>query len=82
MTEILLAVVVGCVVVACFKAYHSARLLEKDAGVWERLQKAEEEKRRRRQEILGKVLLSGTRTAWGWLKGKAEDPSAKKEERS
>jgi hypothetical protein len=81
MATALLAVVVGVVVLACFKAYHSVKLLEKDPEAWERLQKVEEEKRRRRQEVLGKVLLNGTRTAWGWLKGKAEDLSAKKEQR-
>jgi hypothetical protein len=80
MTEILLAVVVGCVVVACFKAYHSAKLLEKDADAWERLQKVEEEKRRRRQEIAGKALLAGSRTVWGWVKGKPEKKDG--EERS
>ena len=77
MTEILLVVVVGCVVVACFKAYYNAKLAEKNPEAFERLRRVEEEKNRRRQEVLGTALLAGGRTVWGWIKGKAE----KKEEK-
>jgi hypothetical protein len=52
-------------VVNCFKAYVSAKLLEKDRELWSRLQGAEDEKRRRRQEMLGKAILAGWRMVFG-----------------
>ena len=77
MTEILLVIVGGAVVVACFKAYVGARLLERDPDAYAKWREAEEEKRRQRQELMGKVLVGGSRTAWGWVK----DKLGKKEER-
>ena len=72
MTEILLVLVIGVVVVVCFKAYHSVKLLEKDPEAFERLRGVEEERNRRRQEVLGKTLLAISRSVSGWIKGKAE----------
>jgi len=70
MKELLFLLVIGLIVLSCFKAYYSAKLLEKDAEAWERLQQVEDEKRRRRQEALGKATLHGVRTVWGWIKKK------------
>jgi hypothetical protein len=69
MTGLIVLVVIAVTVVNCFKAYQSARLLEKDSEAWSRLQQAEDEKRRRRQEMLGKAILGG----WRMLCGSKED---------
>lgn len=63
MTGLLIFAVIAWAAVACVKAYCSARLLEKDAAAWERLQQAEEQKRRQRQETLGHAALNAVRWA-------------------
>jgi hypothetical protein len=65
MTGLIILLVIAVTVVNCFKAYQSVRLLEKDPEAWSRLQQAEDEKRRRRQEMLGKAILAGWRLLWG-----------------
>jgi hypothetical protein len=74
MTPFLYTLVAGYVLVACVKGYHSAKLLEQDPEAWERLQHHEEEKRRWRQETLGKVTLAVARTVAGWFKRDTEEP--------
>ncbi len=69
MTGLIVLVVIAVTVVACFKAYQSVKLLEKDSEAWSRMQQAEDEKRRRRQEMLGKAILAG----WRLLCGKKDD---------
>ncbi len=59
MKELLFLLVIGLIVLSCF-----------NAEAWERLQQVEDEKRRRRQEALGKATLHGVRTVWGWIKKK------------
>jgi hypothetical protein len=73
MTTILVVIVIGCVVVTCFKAYYSARLLEKDPEAWSRLQQAEDEKRRQRQTMIGKALVFGWRTLCRNTEGSREE---------
>jgi hypothetical protein len=65
MTVLIVLLVVAITVVNCFKAYHSVKLLEKDPEAWSRLQQAEDEKHRRRQEMLGKAILAGWRLLYG-----------------
>jgi hypothetical protein len=77
MTAILVTIVIGFVVVTCFKAYHSVKLLEKDPEAWSRLQQAEDEKRRLRQEMIGKVLVGG----WRMLCGNKEDGTEQHEKK-
>jgi hypothetical protein len=67
-TTLLIALVAGTVLIACVKAYHSTQLLAKDPEAWEKLQRQEDEKRRRRQELLGKATLAVTRTVGGWFR--------------
>jgi hypothetical protein len=69
MTGLIIVLVIAVTVVNCFKAYQSARLLETDPEAWSRLQQAEDEKRRRRQDMLGKAILAG----WRMLFGKKEE---------
>jgi len=57
MKEFMLLAAAGFILLSCFKAYQSVKLLEKDQGAWERLQQTEDEKRRRRQEAIGKALV-------------------------
>jgi hypothetical protein len=68
MTVLIVLLVIAVTVVTCFKAYHSAKLLEKDPEAWSRLQQAEDEKRRRRQDMIGKAMVAG----WRLLCGKKE----------
>jgi hypothetical protein len=62
------SVVVAVTVVTCFKAYHNTKLLEKDPEAWSRLQAVEDEKRRRREAMIGNVMVAG----WQLLCGKKE----------
>ena len=68
MTGLIVLVVTAATAVNCFKAYQSVKLLEKDPEAWSRMEQAEDEKRRRRQDMLGKAILAG----WRLLCGKKE----------
>ena len=78
MMPLIVLVVIAATVVTCFKAYHSTKLLEKDPEAWSRLQQAEEDKRRRRQAMIGKAVVAG----WGLLFGRkqegGEEPAKKR----
>jgi hypothetical protein len=69
MTFLFVSIVLGGVSVACVKAYLGAKLLEKDQDAWEKFQVAEDMKRRRRQEFLGKATLAGVRWVSDLWKG-------------
>ena len=73
MAGFLLLMILGLTVVNCVKALSSVRLLEKNPDAWSRLQQAEDEKRRRRQEILGRTILGGWRLLCGERKTNARD---------
>jgi hypothetical protein len=68
MTLLFVSVVIAVTVVKCFKAYYSTKLLEINPEAWSRLQEAEDEKRRRRETMIGNVLVAG----WRRLRGKKE----------
>ena len=70
MTFFALVLVLGLVALACVKAYCSARLLESNPEAWEKLQAAEFEKHRRRQEIVGKAAMHGIRFVSSLMKKK------------
>ena len=65
---ILLGLVVLYGVTACLRAGHAALLKERDGEAWEQLQKHQDEHRRHRQELLGKVVLAVARHAGGWFR--------------
>jgi hypothetical protein len=68
MTGLIISLVIAWTLATCFKAYQSAKLLEKDPEAWSRLQQAEDEKRRWRQRMIGQAILAG----WRMLCGKKE----------
>ena len=57
MTLLMSAVILSFAVVASIKAVTAARLSERDPEAFERWQRAEFERFRRRQEMLGKAML-------------------------
>lgn len=57
---ITVCVIVGAVV-ACVKAIVATRLLEKNPEAWEKLQEAEDFKRRQRQAAMGNAAVGGFR---------------------
>ncbi len=75
MTGLIVLMVIAATVVTCFKAYQSVKLLEKDPEAWSRMQQAEDEKRRRRQDMLGKAILAGWRLLFGKKDGGGEETS-------
>lgn len=72
MTPLIVLGVIGFFALACFRAYQSAKLLERDAEAWERQQQFEDEKRRRRQQALGSVTTKGVNIVKSWLKKEGE----------
>jgi hypothetical protein len=79
MTGLIVLLVIAVTVVNCFKAYQSVRLLEKDPEAWSRLQQAEDEKRRRRQDMLGKTLAGGWRMLCGYKDDGGEEDEKERE---
>jgi hypothetical protein len=61
------------VIVPCWKAVISALLLDKDPEKWDKWQQQENERRKRRDEKLGKVVNGYMRFA-GWLERKLFKP--------
>ena len=68
MTQFLLALVTGSLLLTCAKAYQSVKLHESDPEAWEKLQHHEDDKRRRRQEMLGKAVQAVLTTVGGWFR--------------
>jgi hypothetical protein len=68
MTTYPLLVVLAMAAVACVKAYYAETLAQKDPEAFARWDQAENERRRRRQELLGKAIVGGVNTIKGWFR--------------
>ncbi len=78
MSALTVVTAIGFFALACWKAYWSVKLLERDPQAWEKHQQVEDEKRRRRQQTLGNATTRAVNLVRGWL-GKESD--AEPEER-
>ena len=67
MTLFLFVLVLTLAGVACAKAYYAATLATKDPEAFARWDEAENERRRRRQALLGKAILAAARIVKGWF---------------
>jgi hypothetical protein len=68
MTMFLFLLVLAMSGVACAKAYYAVTLAHKDPEAFARWEQAENDRRRRRQELLGTALAGGVNIIKGWFR--------------
>jgi hypothetical protein len=73
MVPLIFLAIVGFFVLACWRAYHSVQLRERDPDAWEKDQAFADHRRRQRQMALGKATETGVRMVRGWV-SKGEEP--------